>query len=329
MSLFSSVADFLKPPAPLDRETSLSIDQAVELIDPMLIAASNLERRLAEPIEFALAYCRGLVAALPGPINISRQAFSSDPLVHAMFATADDIMQTLGRSQAVRDFLAEPGCWESEHFYAMFVARRNEKRQLGMVQVGEVIQNDVPQTVLYFTDQTLIEPSVRLDETLANLRSRAMESLFKTFRAHVELLRDEREGLRADLSLQRAHVTVLRGKTAGHEVELQTRHLDELDARLREHVESLMPDQLVDALADFLKAPELALDLRPVEMTIDQLGVVHDNPEDKNHLHTINFPELIGRDMRHHLAMLARISRDEALEAVTIVRDQQHRFMLI
>ena len=46
-------------------------------------------------------------------------------------------------------------------------------------------------------------------------------------------------------------------------------------------------------------------------------------------VHTLNFPELTARDRRLHLAMLARISRDEALEAVEMVRDQLHRFMLI
>lgn len=38
---------------------------------------------------------------------------------------------------------------------------------------------------------------------------------------------------------------------------------------------------------------------------------------------------LSARDKRHYLVILARISRDEALEAVEMVRDQQHRFMLI
>ena len=84
---------------------------------------------------------------------------------------------------------------------------------------------------------------------------------------------------------------------------------------------------LVDALAEYLQSPEPALHLTPVSITIDRLGVVRDDLTQD--AHTLNFPELTARDRRLHLAMLAKISRDEALEAVEMVRDQQHRFMLI
>ena len=90
-----------------------------------------------------------------------------------------------------------------------------------------------------------------------------------------------------------------------------------------------MPEQLLEALAEFLAAPEPALHLSPVSITVDRLGIVRDQASDDVNVHTLNFPELTARDKRQHLAMLARISRDEALEAVEMVRDQQHRFMLI
>jgi hypothetical protein len=329
VSLLSAVADFLKP-APLpDPSIRKALDRIAEMVDPMLKLAPGFDRRLGGPVERTLGYCDGLVAALPGPIDINRQAFANDPLVHALFATADDIDQMLGRSQAVRDFLAEPCSWDSDHFYAMFAARRQQKKQLGMEQQGEVIRNDVPQLVLYFSGQTLVEPSCQLENTVHGLRCKAFESLLHTFHAHIDVLRHEREGLRNDASVERAHLTVLRGTSGGQAYEVGTRHLAELDARLREHAEALMPEHLLDALADYLQAPEAALHLTPVSITVDRLGVVRDESADDLNAHTLNFPELTARDRRLHLAMLARISRDEALEAVEMVRDQQHRFMLI
>lgn len=298
-----------------------------ELVGPTLKAAADFEKHLSFPVEHALGYCQGLVSALPGPIDINRQAFANDPLVHALFATADDIDQMLGRSQAVRDFLAEPASWESDHFYAMFAARRQEKKQLGMSQRGDVIQNDVPQLILYFSGQTLIEPSCDLEVTRLGLRGKALQSLLHTFHSHVEALRQERDGLRADASIERANLSTAHGTQ--DEQALRTRHLADLDSRLRQTAESLMPEQLVEALAEFLRAPESALHLSPVSITVDRLGIVSDEPPDDLNRHTLNFPELTARDRRLHLAMLARIRRDEALEAVEMVRDQQHRFMLI
>lgn len=329
MSLFSAVADFLKPAPPLDPSLRKALDRVAELVDPLLKVAPDFEKQLASPVQYALGYCDGLVSGLPGPIDINRKAFANDPLVHALFATPNDIDQMLGRSQAVRDFLTEPCSWESDHFYAMFAARRQQKRQLGMAQQGDVIRSDVPQVVLYFSDHTLIEPSCQLDTTRHNLRCKALESLLRTFHAHVLALRDEREGLRSNVSVERAHLTTLRGSSGGAEYQVGTRHLAELDAKLREAAESLLPDHLLAALANYLQAPEPALHLTPVTITVDSLGIVHDNATPDLSVHTLNFPELTARDRRLHLAMLARINRDEALEAVEMVRDQQHRFMLI
>jgi hypothetical protein len=328
VSLLSAVTDFLKPAPPPEPQLRKALARVAERVDPVLRNASHFDSRLTAPVEHALGYCDGLIAALPGPIAIDRHAFANDPLVHALFATAGDIEQMLGRSQAVRDFLAEPCSWEADHFYAMLVARRQQKKQLGMLRQGDLIQNDVPQLVLYFSGQTLIEPTCDLAVTRERLRCRALESLLQTFQEHLDALRHEREGLRADVSVERAHLTVLRGTTAGCEYAVHTRHLAELDGRLRQIAESLLPDPLLDALGDFLRAPEPALSLAPFSITVDRLGIVRDQADDDN-THTLYFPELSSRDKRLHLAMLARISRDEARDAVDTVRDQQHRFMLI
>lgn len=329
MSLFSAVTDFLKPVPPLSPLVSAALERVSTLVDPMLKSAGDFEHKLAAPLEYALGYCDGLVAALPGPVDLNRHAFSNDPLVHALFATAEDIEQMLGRSQAVRDYLVEPYSLDSEYFYAMFTARRQQKRQLGVAVEGEVVHTDVPQLVVYFSDQTLIEPSCTLKTTQDRLRARALDSLLTSFHDQVESLRNERDGMRADMSVERAHLTVLRGKTEGKEYAVRTRHIAELDDRLRSTAESLMPEHLLQTLADFLRAPEPSLNLSPVSLTLDRLGIVDQGGADNGNVQTINFPELSSRDKRLHLAMLARIHCDEAREAVEKVRDQQHRFMLI
>lgn len=163
MSLFSSVADFLKPAPPLSPAVESALTRVGELVSPLLKSVSGFEHKLSGSLEYALGYCDGLISGLPGPIDLNRQAFSNDPLVHALFATASDIDQMLGRSQAVRDYLADPACWESTHFYALFAARRQQK-QMGMSVQGDVVQTDVPQLVLYFSDQTLIQPSCSLEK---------------------------------------------------------------------------------------------------------------------------------------------------------------------
>ena len=304
-----------------------ALDRVAALVSPMLKAAPGFEKHLSGPVRHALGYCDGLVASLPGPTDINRKAFASDPLVHALFATADDIDQMLGHSEAVRDFLEQPSSWDSPYFYAMLAARRQQKKQLGIAQQGDVIRNDVPQLVLYFSNQTLIEPSCELDATRLGLRCKALESLLLTFQSHVQALQQERDDLRSDLSTARAQLAGLRTEAGDREREIGTRRLAELDAKLRQTAASLMPEHLIATLADYLNSPEPALHLTPVSITVDRLGIVSDDVGQE--IHTLSFPELTARDRRLHLVTLVRISRDEALEAVNMVRDQQRRFMLI
>ncbi|MDR2188775.1 MAG: hypothetical protein LBE62_12135 [Azonexus sp.] len=332
MSLFSAVARFLKPAfkptPPPDPALRKMLAWAREQVDPTLRAAGNFDKRLTQPLAHAIDYCAGLIDALPGSVAIDHRAFADDPLVHALFATADDIRQMLGRSQAVRDFLASPASWQADHFHALLVARRQEKTQLGMKRVGDVIENDVPLRLLFFSDQTLIEPHCELESLCQRLRHRALESLFQTFQAHLDALRQERDGLSAESAAERSHLTVLRGAADGPAHAVHTRHLTEVDLRLRAAIASLLPDPLLDALGDFLLAPEAALRLAPFSVSVDRLGIIC-QPGDNANVQTLSFPELSSRDQRRHLVMLARVNRAEAAEAVAAVRDQQRRFALI
>ncbi|WP_234082765.1 hypothetical protein [Azonexus sp. R2A61] len=328
MSLLSAIAELLKPAPQPDPEVAAATARVIGMVDPLVRAAPRLERQLAEAVRHALGYCAGLVDALPGPIEINRQAFGRDPLIHALFATAADIDEMLGRSQAVRDFLEKPECWASDCFCAMLAARRQQKKQLGMAQQGDIIRADVPQEILYFSDQTLIEPSCRLEVTRQRLQARALESLLQAFNAHVDTLRRERQDLRADLSVEQAQL-LHQPHPAPERETRHTRHLTELDCRLRENAEALMPENLVVTLADFLRHPEGALSLTPVSLRVDRLGIVHREPDSDPQVQTLSFPELTSRDRRQHIATLVRVSREEASAAVQQARDRQKRYIII
>lgn len=330
MGWLSSLLALLAPAPPVDMAARRAIARTVELVDPRLADTHGLERVLAGPVTFALGYCEGLVDALPGPLEIERRAFASDPLVHALFATGNSIDEMLGKSQAVRDFLDEAASYAESHFYALFAARRMEKKQLGSTMLGETIQHDVPQTVLYFADHTLAEPAPTLDAARERLRSASFDSLLKTFRAHLDELRVEREGVRADLSVERGLLTLLRGKEGGGDALVRTRRVAALDARLRQIGDALTPATVLSELARFLAAPEVSLRLQPCSVTVDRMGVVAPEGDGiAGDVARLEFPELISRDRRRYLVTLARVDCEEARCAVREALDARRRYVVI
>lgn len=291
-------------------------------------SVADFEKQLAEPVRHALAYCNDLVMALPGPIAIDRHAFSVDPLVHAFFASPQDIELMLGRSQPLRDYLRQSSFDEHDHFHALFATRRREKHTLGYALEGDMLRADVEQTLLYFSDHTLAAVAADQDSTRDYLRDAAFDSLVKNFVSHVDSIRQERQGLRSERDLAQDH---LKGwQHDEREYSQYQRTVADIDERIRSTTESLQPRLLVDTLACCLRKPDQSLRLDPVEIRVDRNGVIADSPAITSPtIDILDFPELVGRDRRRHVVMLARIPREEAEHAIAKIEDEQRRFILI
>lgn len=328
MAFLAALKDWFTPPPAPDPEVRKALDRACLLVDPSLRMARGFERKLAGPIQRALRYCDSLVASLPGPVEIDRQSFAAEPLVHALFATADDIAHMVGKSQAIRDYLQTSAAFEDERFYAMLAARRQRKKGLGTVLDGEVVRGDMPVEYLFFSDHILVGAAPTLAGTREALRDAAFDSLLKSFRAQVEALREERQTLRDDRDAERDRIGVLRG-THGQESDIaaHARNLETLEQRLREIIDRLQPEQLVAALVDFLAAPEAALRLEPFDIVVDRSGVVRDAASGEGD--RLQFQQIIGRDRRRFVVLLAHMRRADAAEAVAEMKDMQQRYLIL
>ena len=330
IGLTSAIAGLFRTAPPLTPATRAALGHVTEVAGPLVASLSGFERRLAGPVQIALKYCDELVTALPGMIDINRRAFALDPLVHAFFATPQDIEEMFGRSQMLRDFLADSRSFGIEHCHALFAARRREKQVMGLALQGEVLRQDVPQTLLYFSSHTLTAVAADLQATRDILNAAAFDSLLKSFFSEADAIRLQRQGLEGERDMQRARLKGLQGSTETSVVAEHQGKLTGMEHGIRNMTESLQPDRLVDALVTFLSEPAQALRLEPVKVQVDRNGVMADvlnsavGPEG-----SLQFPELVGRDRRRYVVMLARIPREEAERAVARILDRQRRFILI
>lgn len=314
MSLLDSIASLFAPARELSPQVRAAIDSAAQLVDPMLRAAAGYPRDLAGPAARALEYCAGLAQAIPGPVEIGRRAFAADPLVHALFGRAEDIGEMLGRSHAVREHL-ESGATD-DTFHALLGMRRKEKRQFGLALQGDIVRSDVPQTILYFGDHTLSDPAPDAEAARERLRASMFRGLAQSFALHVHTLQQEREQSRRDCAMEQAIAArqhEVRSKI-GHAA--HTRRLRHLDDALSQGAGNLTPERLMGQLATCFDDPSPFLRLNEVEVAVDPMGIVADRSADDSSAQRLRFVEMTSRDRRQWVVVLARIDREEALEAV-------------
>lgn len=310
MNLLSGLGRWLHAapePAPPIRQ---AIERAIAIVDPLLKAVSGYERILAPAVSHALSYCEQLVAGIPGPVDINPRSFGADPLVHALFAAPGDIGEMLAKSRELREFISDPAQCAGDDFFALLGMRQREKGVMGMALHGEIVQNEVPQRLLYFADHTLGQLGGDHAATRQRLLAASFDGLAQGFAAHVAQLRQERQEARTAWNLEPA-----------------ARRL-ELEERQRRAIAALAPESLLGAYADWLATAETRLYLKPSVVTVDRMGVIAANPATGDNFSTLSFPELVARDRRHWIVIVARIPRADA-QAALRCQQEANRYLLI
>lgn len=310
-------------PSPADADTHAWVERAVTAVDPRLKTVSGYERRLAPAARHAMDYCDVLAARIPGPYDVSRRAFAGDPLIHALFGSADDIDAMLARSQCVHDHLVGPDAPPVGQCCALLGMRPQEKSILGAGLSGEVLRADEPQRVLYFADHTLAEPSQDLASARRALQQAMFDGLLKGFAAHVADVRAERAGL-----VQAQAIEGVLARSATSQDTDHTRRLAELHQRLSATADALSPPRLLEALADCLAAPELYLRFNPVTLAVDRSGIIGSTDAEVAGTDRLDFVELVGRDQRRWVVILAHIDREEARRAVARMEEARRHIVI-
>lgn len=85
----------------------------LEIVGTRIMAVRDFEARLTPAIQFACDYFDEQIDAIPGPVNMSAQAFGQGALVSDLFTDAADLANAFGRSLDVKESL--PNLYRSGH----------------------------------------------------------------------------------------------------------------------------------------------------------------------------------------------------------------------
>ena len=269
-----------------------AIERALSQVEPRLMQTSGYQAHYQKSVAHALAYASSLAALVPGPVEINRESYAKDALVHALFPSADFVTDAFCASRALQEYYHHNP--DADELYALMGMRRVEKTLLGMEYSGTLLQRDVVQSVVYFTSHTIENPASTEQQAREQVTLSFFDSLVGKVKNRVEARRQEQR-----LKLQEKDSLVARLRAA--------------DVHTRSRLEAEFADMLANIQSDsgsqdfshyqedfeaILLHPEQHLRLDQTPIILDRMGVKRESI-DLGQAESVLFNELIDFDRRN------------------------------
>ncbi|MDD3529598.1 MAG: hypothetical protein PHS77_06945 [Gallionellaceae bacterium] len=271
-------------------ELLAAIERAVDLVEPRLKEVGGYPERYRGAVARALEHAAVLADQVPGLVHVSREAYASDPLVHALFASPDDIHAALCVSQAMRDYRRDHP--EAGEVYALICMQRGSKSLLGMEVDGDRLRHDVPQQAVFFAEHTVVDPGRTEAEARAHMARGFFDSLAAHVRLRVEARRQEKMALE---QVRDEWLARLRGAGSDRRAEYQA-GLEQTLARLGEVAASLDLRRYGDDFDAVMLVPERHVYLERTALALDGMGLLREPCT--GDCRRVEFCDLVGRDRR-------------------------------
>ena len=153
------------------------LHRGVLRVDPRLLQACRYPEPYVPAVERSLAYVEALVAEIPGPLQVNREAFLHQPLVRALFAAPDEIQSALCRSPEARNY-AESHGGSCHAMCALMTAEHTVHNDFGPGEVDGFLVRDLPRQIWNFHHHALLCPGESEAAVRAALVIRLMDGLF-------------------------------------------------------------------------------------------------------------------------------------------------------
>ena len=271
-----------------ERIDEQDIERAIGIIvdetDPRLRLVRGYRKKLRKPVIRSLVYVDKLVTRIPGPFEISRKAFGSNPQVNALFGSADDIETLFARSRALHGYFRDwPDC---DRVFVPLGMYRQEKKVMGMSLDGDIMHRDVAQTAVNFSGHRLGVCATSETDLRDKLKWRGIHNLAVTALENIIRLKTGTTQLAEQRSLLEMKLRHLQAQHRGldglaespgkDEPEWQAlkQHLEDTGRKLEEARTGL--STLADYLTQVIRVfnhPSRCLKVRPGSVRVDRMGI--------------------------------------------------------
>lgn len=319
-----------------DELTLRAIDKAVALTNPRLKFVDGYRERLLPAVEHSIHYLRSLIGELPPAIAVSSSLWSVDHGLRAFFASASDIPLALGRSSNLRTLLDKFP--ELPEAYLVLVMTYTEQRIFGMSLQGDVVQHEVAQVAVSFSQHQARICGQSDSEVRRLLGTQSFEYLVAQALAEIGEERSEREALETKHSLLRSRLRLLETNHSLIRTRLQLfqQHgpglgsvfcpapdvgieQERLEAQLLDNERQLEAlgspqsalEKELDCLCEVLLHPENYLCIEPKTLRLSAMNVLMEKEQGVSSEISFSLATLKGVPPVQQAFVLARFARDE------------------
>lgn len=270
----------------LDQRQRELVDRVIEFVvdntDPRMRLVAHYKDKLAPGVIRTAQYLGGIIRGLPEPLDLSRDAWASNPRLNAFFAGPEDVPLVMATSADLRSFFEDPRQGGAQEAYALMVMEKTEHKVFGAALEGGILRQDVARINVSFGERRIVAPAATQIDARVEIGLRGVRRLLDVMLARIAAMQEQA----TDLAEQKALLgTKLRRlKSAGFGIEPaadHTREIAELEAQLAHAAEELLEikgsvrsiERYLEQVNEVLLAPEQHLSASEVKLKVNRLGV--------------------------------------------------------
>lgn len=321
-----------------DEMIGAATEKAITLTNPRLKVLPACHSHLAPAVGTTIEFLRAMIKALPDARPVSTATWATDPALRAFFVAPSDIPTALGRSDNLRTLFDKFP--ELDEACLVLGMAFNEQRVFGMALQGELVQRDVVQTSVSFSDHRA-HICGRDESRLRRIVGvEAFEYLLGRALAEIGEDRVERQQLEANRALIRARLRLLQQQGPGlgsmfgsppaarnEQARLET-ELQENERQLETvgDTQSALAMEL-ECLRDVLANPERHLRVGQRQLRLNTMNVVLEEGSTERAAEVDFSVAQLAGPPRQRAFMVARVARAELPATQGIDFDDAARYL--
>jgi len=282
-----------------------AIERAVDGTDPWLRGLSGYRRKLRPAVLHAIDHVVGMTDRLEEPLELSRESYTTDPLLRLAFISTTQLEQLLLNDPALAAMFKASG-QSGLAVWALLGMECEQQQAFGMEMQGDTLVRDVAQVTVGMVNHRLLDPTSSLAKTRRLLKRRAFDHLLSLALSRITAVEDVREELLARRTLLQAKHDMLErsgwgfSEAAGEmppQLDEVHRKLGEIEGQLLEFGgDDCYIEKHLEILTDVLANAEHQLWAEPLTLIVDRMGIKRNVvSEDAPELHLTELHNAAGQ----------------------------------